>query len=68
MLDLNQTISIITLTVNSINTLIKMQKLSGGIFKKAQVCASYRKKTHHFKYKDTGNKKMEKQMHHINRI
>ena len=60
MLDLNQTISIITLTVNSINTLIKMQKLWGGIFKKTQVCNAYRKKTHHFKYKDTDNKKMEK--------
>lgn len=54
MLHLNQNISITTLTVNNINTPIKMQKLSDGIFKKTQVCAVYRKRKH---FKDIGNKK-----------
>lgn len=58
MLDLNQTISI-TLTANIINTPIKMQKLSDGIFKKTQVCAVCRKQKNKQKNPITLNTKTQ---------
>ena len=63
MVDLNPTISITALSVTSLNTAIKMQRLSDGIKKKkskTQIYAVYQTKTK-FKYKTQEiSKKMEK--------
>lgn len=56
MTDLNETLSIITLDVNNLNTTVKGRGYQTGFFFKEQDLTIFSLEETHFKYTDTGHK------------